>query len=114
MPNKTNSVTRMTFHMGHKLGMQSRLPRSGVLSGRNKALTHKSQKTTYDRSYQDLGPGTTRNESAQAAPRTQLYGPAVASRMLTNGGGWSCASVSGPCMERLCSWPSWLSAAPRL
>src|SRR5246127_786820 len=30
-----------------------------------------------------------------------------------NGGGWSCASVSGPCMERLCSWPSWISARTR-
>ena len=26
---------------------------------------------------------------------------------------WSCASVSGPCMERLCSWPSWISARTR-
>src|SRR5260370_30942331 len=39
--------------------------------------------------------------------------PCVASRMLINGGGWSCASVSGPCMERLCSWPSWISARTR-
>src|SRR5258708_11702965 len=39
--------------------------------------------------------------------------PCVASRMLTNGGGWSCASVSGPFMERLCSWPSWISARTR-
>src|ERR1700745_1674775 len=37
----------------------------------------------------------------------------VASRMWLNGGGWSCASVSGPCMERLCSWPSWISARTR-
>ena len=27
--------------------------------------------------------------------------------------GWSCASVSGPCMERLCPWPSWISARTR-
>src|SRR5580692_8912563 len=39
--------------------------------------------------------------------------PCVASRMLTNGGGWSCSSVSGPCVERLCSWPSWISARTR-
>jgi hypothetical protein len=38
--------------------------------------------------------------------------PCVASRISTNGG-WSCASVSGPCMERLCSWPSWISARTR-
>src|SRR5579862_497523 len=38
--------------------------------------------------------------------------PCVASRISTNGG-WSCASVSGPCIERLCSWPSWISARTR-
>src|SRR5450631_3590394 len=44
---------------------------------------------------------------------THLYGPAVRCKPKVNGGGWSCASVSGPCMERLCSWPSWISARTR-
>src|SRR6476646_10825256 len=45
---------------------------------------------------------------------THLYGPAVRCKPnWINGGGWSCASVSGPCMERLCSWPSWISARTR-
>ena len=47
-------------------------------------------------------------------PLTQPYGPVVRCNLnLKNGGGWSCASVSGPCMERLCSWPSWISARTR-
>src|SRR4029453_16914068 len=38
---------------------------------------------------------------------THLYGPAVRCKPDVNKWrGWSCASVSGPCMERLCSWPS--------
>ncbi len=45
---------------------------------------------------------------------TQLYGPAVRCKPDVNKWrGWSCASVSGPCMERLCSWPSWISARTR-
>src|ERR1700730_18152348 len=45
---------------------------------------------------------------------THLYGPAVRCKPDVNKWrGWSCASVSGPCMERLCSWPSWISARTR-
>ena len=38
----------------------------------------------------------------RSRPRvTRLYGPAVRCKSkVKNGGGWSCASVSGPCMER--------------
>src|SRR6202023_1512606 len=45
---------------------------------------------------------------------THLYGPAVRCKPDVNKWrGWSCASVSGPCMECLCSWPSWISARTR-
>src|ERR1700722_5643250 len=44
---------------------------------------------------------------------TVWTGRALQAGFETNGGGWSCASVSGPCMERLCSWPSWISARTR-
>ena len=43
-----------------------------------------------------------------------LYGPAARCKpkvMIWRG--WSCASVSGPLMERLSSWPSWISARVR-
>jgi len=39
--------------------------------------------------------------------------PRVASRKWWSGGRGSCASVSGPWTERLCSWPSWISARAR-
>src|ERR1700747_919652 len=46
--------------------------------------------------------------------QTQLYGPAVRCKLNVNKWrGWSCASVSGPWMERTCSWPSWISARTR-
>src|ERR1700756_3456173 len=31
---------------------------------------------------------------------TQLYGPAVRCKLNLQNGGWSCASVSGPCVEQ--------------
>jgi hypothetical protein len=43
-----------------------------------------------------------------------LYGPSARCKpkvMIWRG--WSCASVSGPLMERLSSWPSWISARVR-
>src|SRR6476620_135108 len=45
---------------------------------------------------------------------THLYGPAVRCKPDVNKWrGWSCASVSGPCLERLCSWPLWIFARTR-
>src|SRR5258708_2410571 len=44
---------------------------------------------------------------------TVWTGRALQAECVKKGGGWSCASVSGPCMERLCSWPSWISARTR-
>src|SRR4029077_10571541 len=45
---------------------------------------------------------------------TQLYGPAVCCKSdVSDGGDWSCASVSGLLMEPLSSWPSWISARVR-
>ena len=45
---------------------------------------------------------------------THLYGPAVCCKSeVSDGGDWSCASVSGPWTERLCSWPLWIPARIR-
>src|SRR6516225_1532774 len=44
----------------------------------------------------------------------RLYGPAVCCKPdVGDGGDWSCASVSGPSLERSCSWPLWISARIR-
>jgi hypothetical protein len=64
----------------------------------------------------DHSQGQSRHDlEAPALPlMTQLYGPAVRCKPNVNKWrGWSCASVSGPCMERLCSRPSWISARTR-
>src|SRR5215471_6833582 len=43
-----------------------------------------------------------------------LYGPAARCKpKVVSGGRGSCASVSGPSTERLCSRPSWISARAR-
>ena len=55
-----------------------------------------------------------RNAPASRANMAHLYGPAARCKpkvMIWRG--WSCASVSGPLMERLSSWPSWISARVR-
>jgi hypothetical protein len=47
--------------------------------------------------------GVRQNEVEASAPlMTQLYGPAARCKLnLQNGSGWSCASVSGPCVEQI-------------
>src|SRR6516165_9235294 len=59
--------------------------------------------------------GNGHNQRRSSPPvLTHLYGPAVRCKPnVSFGGCWSCASVSGPCTERLCSWPSWISARTR-
>jgi len=52
-----------------------------------------------------------RRDRSRMALVAQLYGPAVRCKLNVNKWrGWSCASVSGPWMERMCFWPSWITA----